>query len=78
MIPVAAVINDPDGTFVFVAVPSESEGEATVTRRPFDVGELSQSGIEIVDGLGIGDFVITAGVSVIREGQRVLVSVEAQ
>ncbi len=78
VIPVAAVINDPDGTFVFVAVPSGSEGEATVTRRPVDVGELSQFGIEIVDGLDIGDFVITAGVSVIREGQRVLVSAEAQ
>ena len=78
VIPVTAVINDPDGTFVFVAVPTGAEGEATVTRRAVDVGELSQYGIEIIDGLGIGDFVITAGISVIREGQRVLVSVEAQ
>jgi hypothetical protein len=42
------------------------------------VGELSQYGIEIVDGVSVGDFVITAGVSVIREGQRVLVSTESQ
>jgi hypothetical protein len=49
-----------------------------VTRRPVDVGELSQYGIEIVAGLGIGDFVITAGISVIREGQRVLVTAETQ
>ena len=78
VIPVTAVINDPDGTFVFIAAPSATEGEATVTRRPVDVGELSQFGIEITDGLSIGDFVITAGISVIREGQRVLVSAEAQ
>ena len=78
VIPVAAVINDPDGTFVFVADPSGSEGEAIVTRRPVDAGELSQLGIEIVNGLEVGDFVITAGISVIREGQRVLVSAETQ
>ena len=73
VIPVTAVINDPDGTYVFLAVPSEPEGEAIVTRRPVVVGELSQFGIEISDGLSPGDFVITAGISVIREGQRVLV-----
>lgn len=78
VIPITAVINDPDGTFVFVAEPSGAEGEATVTRRSVEVGELSQLGIEIVDGLGVGDFVITAGISVIREGQRVLVSAEAE
>jgi len=78
LIPVNSVINDPDGTFVFVAVPSGAEGEATVTRRPVDLGELSQLGIEVLDGLTVGDLVITAGISVIREGQRVLVTAESQ
>jgi len=78
VIPVTAVINDPDGTFVFVAVPSGTDGEATVRRRPVELGELSQLGIEIIAGLSVGEFVITAGISVIREGQRVLVSVETQ
>lgn len=78
VIPVNAVINDPNGTFVFVAVLSGSDGEATVTRRPVGVGELSKYGIEIVAGLSVGDFVITAGISVIREGQRVLVTAETQ
>lgn len=78
VIPVNAVINDPNGTFVFIAAASGAEGEATVTRRAVEVGELSQFGIEIVNGLSVGDSVITAGISVIREGQRVLVSVETQ
>lgn len=78
VIPVTAVINDSDGTFVYVAVLAGSETEATVTRRPVAVGELSQSGIEIVDGLDVGDLVITAGISIIREGQRVLVFAEAE
>ncbi len=78
VIPVTAVINDQDGTFVFIAAPAETAGEALVTRRPVTVGELSQFGIEVLDGLELGDRVITAGVSVIRDGQRVLVSAENQ
>jgi len=73
VLPVTAVINDPNGTFVFVVMPSEVPGEAIVGRRAVALGELSQSGIEVVDGLEVGDRVITAGISVIREGQRVLI-----
>jgi RND family efflux transporter MFP subunit len=78
LIPVAAVVNDPDGTFVYVADRTGTAGEAIVTRRPVEVGELTQYGIEVADGLSVGDTVITAGVSVIREGQRVLISADAQ
>ena len=73
VLPVAAVIKDPNGTFVFVAESAESEDEALVRRRAVTLGELSQSGIEIIDGLELGDRVITAGISVIRDGQRVLI-----
>ena len=73
VLPVDAVINDPSGTFVFVAEPTDGEGEALVRRRAVALGELSQSGIEILEGLELGDRVITAGISVIRDGQRVLV-----
>jgi RND family efflux transporter MFP subunit len=72
VLPVTAVINDPEGTFVFVADLAETAGEAIVRRRAVTLGELSQSGIEIIDGLQVGDRVITAGISVIRDGQRVL------
>ena len=73
VLPVTAVINDPNGTFVFIVTPAEVNGEALVGRRAVALGELSQSGIEVVDGLEVGDRVITAGISVIREGQRVLI-----
>jgi len=72
VLPVNAVISDPTGTFVFVAETGEAAGEAVVRRRDVTLGELSESGIEVTDGLAIGDRVITAGISVIREGQRVL------
>ena len=73
VVPVSSIINDPDGTFVFVAEPNGGDGEAVVSRRPVQLGELSQQGVEVVDGVSVGDRIITAGVSVIRDGQRVLI-----
>ena len=78
VLPVSAVINDPSGTYVFVAEPAETKGEAHVRRRAVSLGELSQLGVEVIDGLQVGDYVITAGISVIRDGQRVLVPASDQ
>jgi multidrug efflux system membrane fusion protein len=75
ILPVSAVINGTDGTFVFIADPMD-EGQAIVQRRSVSLGELTQLGIEVVDGVNIGDLVITAGISVIRDGQRVLLSAD--
>lgn len=75
VLPVTAVVNDPGGTFVFVAVPDGNQEEAVVRRRDVSLGELTQTGIEVVDGLQAGDRVVTAGLSVIRDGQRVLTPV---
>jgi len=72
VLPITAVVKDPNGTFVFVAEPTDIIDEAVVRRRAVTLGELSQLGIEIVEGLDVGDRVVTAGVSVIRDGQRVL------
>ncbi len=73
VLPVDAVVKDPNGTFVLIAEASEADDEALVRRRAVTLGELTQSGIEVVEGLAVGDRVITAGISVIREGQRVLI-----
>ncbi|MDJ0699125.1 MAG: efflux RND transporter periplasmic adaptor subunit [Woeseiaceae bacterium] len=73
VLPLAAIINDPDGVYVYIAKPGEVNGEALVTRRAVELGELTQQGVEVVSGLNPGDDVIIAGVSVIRPGQRVLV-----
>jgi len=72
VLPVAAVVNDPSGTYVFVAEKTDSANESIVRRRSVELGELTQSGIEIASGLQIGDRIITAGITVIREDQRVL------
>jgi RND family efflux transporter MFP subunit len=73
IVPVSAVIRDPAGTFVFIAKPDGAAGEAIVQRSEVTLGELTQSGIEVISGLSVGDRVVTAGVSVVRDGQRVLI-----
>ena len=73
VLPVAAVIRDPEGTFVYVASPTEISGQALIGRRAVTLGELTQAGIEVLDGLAAGDRVVTAGISVIRDGQHVLI-----
>ncbi|MFK7956687.1 MAG: efflux RND transporter periplasmic adaptor subunit [Lysobacterales bacterium] len=68
VIPAAAVINDPQGTYVYLAVP-EGNGNAKIQRRSVQVGELIAGGIEVTQGLSSGDLVVTAGISVIRPDQ---------
>ncbi len=71
LIPASAVVNDEQGTFVFIAEPGAGD-RATIRRRPVQTGELTADGIEILSGLSEGDRVVTAGTSVIREQQTVL------
>ena len=46
VLPVAAIINDPGGTFVFIAEPDVAGEEAVVTRRAVVLGELTRVGVE--------------------------------
>ncbi len=73
VLPVSSVVKDPGGTFVFIARPDGDPGQAVVERRPIALGELTQFGVEVLEGLSPGDRVVTAGITVIRDGQRVLI-----
>ncbi len=69
VVPVTAVSEDGEGTFVYVA---EGEGElGTVRRVSVEVGDISTNGIEIREGLEDGLRVVTAGVSRIHPGMEV-------
>jgi len=69
-VPAFAVGEDRKGRYVFVVTPDE-EGLATVQRRAVSVGELTDNGILITHGLQDGEFIVTAGVSRIVDGQTV-------
>jgi hypothetical protein len=73
-VPAVAVGEDRDGRFVFLAEPEE-QGKAVVRRKPVTVGDLTTDGehdlIEVLDGLGEGDIIITAGVRRLEDGRLV-------
>lgn len=70
IVPPAAVAEDRQGRFVFIAEPAEP-GLAVARRRPVKVGQLTAAGFEILEGLSDGELLITAGVSRIEDGLKV-------
>ena len=70
VVPTHAVAEDRDGRFVYVAEPA-GDGLATVRRRAVSVGAFAPGGIDVVDGLADGEAVVTAGMSRLRDGDRV-------
>lgn len=71
-IPSQSLVGDQQGSFVFVAVPGSRGDDATVSRRAVLIGDMTNDGVEIRSGLELGDLVIVAGASLIRDGQQVL------
>ncbi len=69
VVPVVAVGEDRQGHHVYV-VESEGEGQGRVRRRPVVIGRHGV-GIEILEGLEVGDLVVTAGVRRLSDGMRV-------
>lgn len=70
IVPPVAVGEDHRGRFTFVVEELE-EGFGVARRREVRVGDLTSEGLEILSGLVEGELVITAGVSRIKDGQRV-------
>ncbi len=71
-VPPVSVGEDAAGRFVFLLQP-RSDGTGTVERRGVTVGELSQLGLEIKQGLSVGDLLVTAGVRRLSDGLEVKV-----
>ncbi len=77
IVPPVAVGEDRNGRFVFV-VDSVHSGTGVVQRKPVTIGELGDDGLEVLSGLQDGDYVITAGVSKIENGQKVRLEPEKE
>ncbi len=71
VVPGAAVGEDRQGRFVFVVDFGEEEGQGIVRRKAVTIGEMTDEGIEILEGLVDGSLVVTAGVSKLVDGQKV-------
>lgn len=74
-VPAHAVLEDGQGRFVYLANET-AENKAEVQRRAVVVGELNENGLQVLQGLDIGDKVITAGMSKMTEGLTVRIMAE--
>ena len=72
LLPLSAVGGDMQGRFVFV-LKNPDQKVTTLDRRAVEVGELTARGVEILSGVEPGEKVVTAGVSQVRDGQKVRV-----
>ena len=72
VLPSHAVVEDRDGRFVYGVEPIlDEDGFGLIHRKSVTIGDLTENGLEIFEGLSDGDRVVTAGVSRIRDGQKV-------
>jgi len=69
VIPISSIFSPDETSSSYVWIFDEQS--ATVSRREVVIGELSDEGVPIEDGLTPGEWVITAGVSYLVEGQKV-------
>ena len=90
VVPLSSVQKTSNEAFVFVAVPTKKINkknvgelqdvirkgsvEAKVSKKKVSLGQLSDAGVEINGDIKRGDFLITAGATVLQPGQRVLIS----
>jgi len=72
LVPSHSVGEDRKGRFVYLVEPiSEETGYGTIHRKAVTIGDLTEDGLEVLEGISDGDLVVTAGVSRITEGQKV-------
>lgn len=74
-VPPHSVLEDGQGRFVYLAIET-STGKAEVQRRGVVVGDLNENGLQVLQGLDVGDKVITAGMSKISQGLAVSIMAE--
>ena len=70
IVPPVSVGEDADGRYVFTVDPAE-EGYGLIRKKSVTVGSLTAQGLEVLAGLSDGKVVVTAGISKIKDGQKV-------
>jgi len=70
VVPTSAVGEDAAGNFVFTLMETE-ENLAIVHKKKVNVGELSNEGFEVLEGVESGELVVTAGVESLADSVKV-------
>ncbi|MBD1584581.1 efflux RND transporter periplasmic adaptor subunit [Pseudoalteromonas sp. S16_S37] len=69
-LPIKTVLKDESGNYVWT-VEQVDEGRGKVVKTPVKIGEMTQFGFQIIDGLAVGEHVVSAGMSKVNDGQLV-------
>ncbi len=69
-VPVSAVGQDQDGTFVYV-LKQQHEAVYTTVKTIIQTGNLTNNGYEVLSGVREGDYVATAGLRSLFDGMEV-------
>ena len=73
IVPIAAVGEDSDGSFVFLVEPDDGN-IATIKKQHIQIGELTSDGFEVISGLSLNQKVATAGLQSLLDGQKVRIN----
>ncbi len=66
-VPLSALSAEQDQPFVWVVDPKEHK----LQRRPVRIGAYGDERVPVLEGLNASDWIVAAGVQVLREGLRV-------
>jgi len=75
-VPGAALTRYLDQTYVYVV--EESGGETLVRQRTIELGRRSGTMVEVLDGLEVGERIVSEGVHRVRDGAAVIIAREMQ
>jgi multidrug efflux system membrane fusion protein len=70
LVPLEAIVQSPDGGYGVFLVSKSSEGNVAEL-NPVEVGTVEGNEIRVVNGLAPGVTVVTAGATLLKDGQRV-------
>jgi len=73
IVPITAYAVDAKGqAIVFAIDPEDSASAATVRRQEVTLGEITGDGVQITSGLSAGTVIVTKGVDLLTDGQKVV------
>jgi multidrug efflux system membrane fusion protein len=69
VIPTSAVERGQQGTYIYVVTP-----EQTAAARPIKLGAIEGERVQVVEGLAVGDRIVTDGADRLKDGQKVILT----
>ncbi|MBQ4814487.1 efflux RND transporter periplasmic adaptor subunit [Pseudoalteromonas luteoviolacea] len=76
-LPINTVLKDSTGNYVWT-VDSVGNGKGEISKKSVVIGEVSTLGFPVISGVNEGDYIVTAGMSKVSEGQLVKFNKGAQ